>query len=137
MTILFRRLLLTVLLALAFVAPASADEAALRTIIAKFATAKAKWDYDYRQKWEIDNRPARDLPDGAWKKIEHVARRVYRILKLRGFARLDLRLTPEGQVFVLEANPNPSLALYDDFAASAAEAGVTHEELMAKILALA
>jgi urea transport system permease protein len=39
-TILFRRLLMTVLLALAFAVPASADEAALRTIVAKFATAK-------------------------------------------------------------------------------------------------
>ena len=40
MTILFRRLLLTVLVALAFAAPSHADEAALRAIIAKFATAK-------------------------------------------------------------------------------------------------
>jgi D-alanine-D-alanine ligase len=103
----------------------------------KFATAKAKWDYDYRKKWEIDNRPALDLPEGAWKKIEHVARRVYRILKLRGFARLDVRLTPEGQVVVLEANPNPSLALYDDFAASAGDGGMPYDELIAKILALA
>ena len=40
MTILFRRLLLTVLVALAFAAPSHADEAELRAIIAKFAAAK-------------------------------------------------------------------------------------------------
>jgi urea transport system permease protein len=39
-TILFRRLLTTILLALVFAAPASADEAALRATIAKFATVK-------------------------------------------------------------------------------------------------
>jgi len=39
-TILFRRLLTTILLALALTAPASADEAALRATIAKFATVK-------------------------------------------------------------------------------------------------
>ncbi len=41
MTILFRRLLLTILMALAVVVPSqAADEAALRTIVAKFAAAK-------------------------------------------------------------------------------------------------
>jgi urea transport system permease protein len=39
-TILFRRLLTTIFLALALTAPASADEAALRATIAKFATVK-------------------------------------------------------------------------------------------------
>jgi D-alanine-D-alanine ligase len=103
----------------------------------RFATAKAKWDFDYRKKWEIDNRPAADLPEGVRKKLEHITRRVYRVLNLRGFARLDVRVTPDGQVFVLEANPNPSLALEDDYAQSAADAGMSYDELIGKILALA
>jgi D-alanine-D-alanine ligase len=103
----------------------------------KFATAKAKWDYDYRKKWQIDNCEAKDLPDGTIKRLEHIARRVYRVLNLRGFARLDVRLSPDGQVFVIEVNPNPSLALLDDFAQSAAAAGVPYEELIQKILSLA
>ena len=103
----------------------------------KFATSKAKWDDEYRKKWEIENRPAVDLPEEALKKLHHTARRVYRLLKLRGFARLDVRLTQGGQVVVLEANPNPSLAADEDFAQSAASGGVDYDELIRKILALA
>ncbi len=46
-----------------------------------------------------------------------MARTVYRVLKIRGLGRIDVRLTPAGEVIVIEANPNPSLAKEDDFAA--------------------
>ena len=45
---------------------------------------------------------------------------MYRLLKIRGFGRIDVRLTPQGDVFVIEANPNPSLAADEDFAQAAA-----------------
>jgi D-alanine-D-alanine ligase len=100
----------------------------------KFATAKAKWDVDYREKWDIDNVPAKELPEGAEGKLARVGRKVYRLLRIRGFGRIDMRLTPEGEVVVLEANPNPSLAEYDDFAQSAASAGIKYDDLIQKIL---
>src|SRR4029077_2191173 len=82
----------------------------------RFATAKAKWDEGYRKKWGIRNGPAAPLPPGVDKKLEKIARRVYRILQIRGLGRLDVRLTAAGEVVVIEANPNPSLARDDDFA---------------------
>jgi D-alanine-D-alanine ligase len=63
-----------------------------------------------------------------------LARKIYRWLKIRGFGRIDVRLTPEGEVFVIEANPNPSLAQDEDFASAAAEAGVTYDTLIQHIL---
>ena len=45
-----------------------------------------------------------------------------------------MRLTPQGDVFVLEANPNPSLAEDEDFAQSAAQAGMTYDLLIQEIL---
>lgn len=105
--------------------------------VPKFATAKAKWDYEYRKKWDIDNRPAADLPPGAAEKLAKVAYKVYRVLKIRGFGRIDMRLTPEGEVVVLEANPNPSLVISDDFPQSAASAGISYDDLIQKILDLA
>ena len=59
-----------------------------------------------------------------------------RLLGLSGYARLDLRLRPDGRFFVLEANPNPDLTYGEDFAGSAHAAGVEYEDLLERILRL-
>jgi D-alanine-D-alanine ligase len=100
----------------------------------KFATFKAKWDDTYRKKWGIQNGPANELPDGLGETLARLARKVYRVLKIRGFGRVDVRLTQAGEVVVIEANPNPSLACEDDFAQSAATAGLPYDALIQKIL---
>jgi len=100
----------------------------------KFATFKAKWDDSYRKKWGIQNGPATELPAGVDAKLARLARKVYRVLKIRGFGRVDVRLTQAAEVVVIEANPNPSLACEDDFAQSAAAAGLPYDALIQKIL---
>jgi len=35
---------------------------------------------------------------------------IFRYLRLSGYARIDLRMTEDGKLYVLEANPNPQLA---------------------------
>ncbi|HTE05165.1 MAG TPA: D-alanine--D-alanine ligase, partial [Planctomycetota bacterium] len=59
-----------------------------------------------------------------------------RALGLSGYARLDLRLTADGQVHVIEANPNPNLEAAEDFAASAKAAGLAYPKLIQRILKL-
>lgn len=100
----------------------------------RFTTAKAKWDDAYRKKWGIKNGPAAPLPAGVPERLAKTARMAYRVLKLRGMCRLDIRLTEQGDIVVLEVNPNPSIAKTDDFAASAAEAGISYEALIQRIL---
>jgi len=100
----------------------------------KFATFKAKWDDAYRKKWGIQNGPAKDLTPELAEKLARVARKVYRVLKIRGLGRIDVRLTAAGEIVVIEANPNPSLAHEDDFAQSAGAAGLEYDALIQKIL---
>jgi D-alanine-D-alanine ligase len=100
----------------------------------KFATFKAKWDDAYRKKWGIKNGPARELPAGLQEKLTRLARKVYRVLKIRGLGRIDVRLTASGEIVIIEANPNPSLAREEDFAQSAAAAGLDYDQLIQKIL---
>lgn len=102
----------------------------------RIATAKVKWDYKYQEKWGIRSEAARDLPPGLPEKIAGIARRIYRCLDLSGYARIDFRLTPEGQLYVLEANPNPQLAYGEDFAESAQAGGIGYPELLQRIVNL-
>jgi D-alanine-D-alanine ligase len=100
----------------------------------RFATFKAKWDETYRANWGIHNGPAAPFPDGVEKKVIDFARRVYTLLRIQSLGRVDLRLTPAGELVFIEANPNPSLEAADDFAQSAAAAGISYPALIQKIL---
>jgi len=71
------------------------------------------------------------------KRIERVCKRIYRLLAITGYARIDLRLTDDSQIVFIEANPNPIIAAEEDFAQSAAKADLAYPQLIEKILALA
>ena len=100
------------------------------------ATARMKSDLKYQAKVGVKTDAARDLSPLKVGEIERMAKRIYRALDLSGFARIDLRMDGEGRVFVLEANPNPDLCHGEDFADSAAAAGLGYEALIQKIVSL-
>jgi D-alanine-D-alanine ligase len=101
----------------------------------RFVTSRVKWDAAYQKRHRIRSIPAR-LPAAAARSVERLGRRVYTLLGLSGYARIDLRLDAEGRPFVLEANPNPDLSRADDFALAAAAAGVPFGDLVERILRL-
>lgn len=101
----------------------------------KIATFQAKWNDSYRKKWGIENIFPK-FPPRLEEKIQEESLRIYNALGLEGYARLDLRLTPEGDIFFIEANPNPHLARDEDFALSAKKSGMDYETLIQKILEL-
>ncbi len=100
------------------------------------ATAKLKWDVGYQKKYNIDTRRAEGLTAEQEAEIAHLAKRIYHALRLTGYGRIDLRMTPEGRIYVLEANPNPDLKRTEDFAASASAGGVEYPALLQRILTL-
>lgn len=99
------------------------------------ATAKVKHDVEYQQRHGIDTHEA-DLPADLQAAIARAARRIYRVLELTGYARLDFRLDADGRFYFLEANPNPEIAEREEFAAAARAAGVTYPELLQRIVTL-
>lgn len=101
----------------------------------KFASFRAKWDDNYRKKWGIKTDYAK-LDESLANRIEDVCKNAYRALGLRGYARIDLRIRPDGEIVCLEANPNPSVEKDSDFALSAVKSGMSYEELVGKIVSL-
>jgi D-alanine-D-alanine ligase len=100
----------------------------------KMATYRAKWDEEYRKRWGLQNQFAEGLDPALVKNIEQVCKRIYHLLTIDGYARLDLRVTANNEVYFIEANPNPILAADEDFAQSAMKASLTYPQLMERIV---
>ena len=100
------------------------------------ATARAKFDRKYQARVGIDSGPAREMPAATAARIARLCKRVYRVLGLAGYARLDLRLAPDGQVYVIEVNSTPDVAEGEDFADSAKAVGLSYPQLIQRIVAL-
>jgi D-alanine-D-alanine ligase len=102
----------------------------------RIATEKLKWSGSYQKKRGIKTEEAKDLSDDLRERIHKACKRAYRELDLSGYARMDLRMTADGNFYVLEANPNPQLAYGEDFAESAERAGIFYEDLLQRIVKL-
>src|SRR5580765_1237938 len=102
----------------------------------RIATDRVKWSVKYQKKYGIDSGPARELAESKAEEIQHICKRAFRALELSGFARIDLRLDEAGNVWVLEANPNPQIARGEDFAASAERVGLSYETVLQRIINL-
>jgi len=100
----------------------------------KIATYRAKWDEEYRKKWGLQNQFAEGLDPALAKDIAQTCKRIYRLLTIDGYARVDLRVTPQNEIYFIEANPNPILAADEDFAQSANKAGLTYPQLIGRII---
>lgn len=102
----------------------------------RIATQRVKWDANYQEARGIRSAAATKLPNGAASRINKLCRRVYRILNMSGYARMDFRLTERGQLYLLEPNPNPDLSRDEEFGEASAAAGIPYERLIQKILNL-
>ena len=99
------------------------------------ATERVKWNRAYQKRLGVEIGPA-ELPEEVDARIARMARRSYRALSLSGYARLDLRLSEDGRIHVIEANPNPDLSADEEFALAAGRAGLEYPRLVQRILNL-
>ena len=97
------------------------------------ATYRVKWDEQYQAKWQIHFGNAK-LDEATLTRVARVCRKVYRVLQLHDFGRVDLRLTPDGHIVILEVNPNPDIAFGDEVAEAAERAGIRYSALIALLL---
>jgi len=100
------------------------------------ATESLKHNVHYQKKHGVRISDARRLPNGVEATLERASKRIYRMLSLEGYARIDYRLSKEGRLYFLEANPNPELANYEELASAAAKAGLSYQDLIQRVLNL-
>ena len=100
------------------------------------ATQRLKWSRPYQKKYGIRWGEARGLPEPIGRRVQDLAKRIYRTLGLSGYARIDFRLDANQEPYALEANPNPEIAYGEELAESAEKAGLSYEGLLQQILSL-
>ncbi len=100
------------------------------------ATYRVKWDPAYQEKWNIRFGFA-ELDDSLMSRLTRICKRACRHLHVRDYGRIDVRITPDGRIYVLEVNPNPDIAYGEEVAESAERAGIAYPGLLRKIVSMA
>lgn len=98
---------------------------------------QAKWDPHHESYHKTIPICPAPLPDEVRLKAEAAALAVFRLMALRDYTRVDMRLRSDNQIFILEANPNPDLSEGVGFMRSAEAAGYEYGEMLGKIIQLA
>lgn len=80
---------------------------------------------------------AEDLDEETVTRLSETAVRAYRAVKLRDYGRVDMRLSSKGEVYVIEANPNPWLSSAQEFAMAAKKSGLSYTQMIGEIVDLA
>ena len=103
----------------------------------KIATQEVKFEKETEAYKLTKSAPAEDLDEETTEKLCQTALAAYRACKLRDYGRIDMRLSPKGDVYVIEANPNPWLSSAQEFAMAARKSGRTYPELIGEIVEMA
>jgi D-alanine-D-alanine ligase len=75
-----------------------------------------------------------DLPSEVEKKVKEIALKAYRLMQLRDYGRIDIRLNKNNVPYILEVNPNPDISDDAGFARSARAYGLSFEDTIARIV---
>jgi D-alanine-D-alanine ligase len=103
----------------------------------RIAGKDVKWDTETEAYKVTKSAPVENLDEETIKRLSDTAIAAYQALKLRDYGRIDMRLTEKGDVYVIEANPNPWLSTGAEFVMAARKAGRTYAQLIGEIVDLA
>ncbi len=93
--------------------------------------------YDYKNKYQAGNTvetcPA-VLSDQKTRELQHLAERVFQVLRLKNYARMDFMMSEEEEIFCLEANTLPGMTPTSLLPQEAKAKGMDFEQLCEKIM---
>ncbi len=95
---------------------------------------EAKWVSGSEQ--DLGTRPIcpAALPAEQAEQLQQLAARTWQLMDGRGYARVDVRLTPQSVPYVIDINPNPDLSMDAGLARQARAAGWSYDQLIRRIL---
>lgn len=107
----------------------------------KIASWEAKWGDEGDEKGaEFEGTKSvfpTDLPEEVAVRMQKVATDAFNALRLRDYARVDLRMNAKEEIYVIEVNPNCYLERNAEFATAAAKGGMQYDDLVGRVVDLA
>jgi D-alanine-D-alanine ligase len=107
----------------------------------RIASWEAKWGDDGEGSGAEYAGTRSIFPEGLDSELEERMKRVaveaFHALRLRDYGRIDLRVSPAGEIFVIEVNPNCYLERESEFARAARRSGLEYQGLIERLLELA
>ncbi|HKJ78560.1 MAG TPA: ATP-grasp domain-containing protein, partial [Prolixibacteraceae bacterium] len=78
-----------------------------------------------------------DIPEDTLNRIKVDAKKLFRLLRLRDYARIDIRMDEQGNYFFLKINSMASLGKNDLYTFSGMSSGLNYDELILKLFDIA
>ena len=105
--------------------------------VPKIASQDVKFEKDTEAYKLTKSVIAEDLDEKLVTKLNEIAIKAYRAVKLRDYGRIDMRVSSKGEIYVIEANPNPWLSSGQEFAIAARKSGLSYTQMIGEIVELA
>jgi D-alanine-D-alanine ligase len=105
--------------------------------VPRIASQDVKFEKDTEAYKLTKSAIAEDLDEETEARLTETAIKAYRAVKLRDYGRIDMRLSSKGDVYVIEANPNPWLSSGQEFAMAARKSGLSYTQMIGEIVELA
>jgi D-alanine-D-alanine ligase len=105
--------------------------------VPRIASQDVKFDKDTEAYKLTKSAIAENLDEETEARLTETAIKAYRAVKLRDYGRIDMRLSSKGDVYVIEANPNPWLSSGQEFAMAARKSGLSYTQMIGEIVDLA
>jgi D-alanine-D-alanine ligase len=103
----------------------------------RILTFAAKWETDSLYFQDTSVVCPADLEVEQRKRIAEIARAAFALVGGRGYARVDMRMGEDGELNVIEVNPNPDISPGTGAARQAEAAGMSYNQFIEEIVLLA
>jgi D-alanine-D-alanine ligase len=116
--------------------PIEMDFSGLPPDAPRILDSKAKWETESKE-YAGTKAVIAQVPEDLRARLQKTALDAYRALRVRDYGRVDLRLSVEGEIYVIEVNASCYLEKSSELAMAAHAAGIEYEPLIGRIIDLA
>lgn len=100
----------------------------------KILTYSSKWNKKSKEYIETPVHYPAMINEKEKKEIEEISIKIFKILEMRDYGRIDLRMDKNGEIYFIEANPNPDISRDSGFYKALFYAGISYKLFIERLI---